>query len=69
MINNVNIYTIYDSLCQNVMRILPTIYQNKTKLLEESRKFRVHLSEELSFINYTEAIWTSFLVELIKVWR
>ena len=56
MINNVNIYTIYESLCQNVMRILSTIYQNKTKLLKDSRKFRVHLSEELSFINYTEAI-------------
>ena len=29
---NVNIFTIYDTSFENVMRILPTTYQNKTKM-------------------------------------
>ena len=32
MINNVNILTIIESLLLNVIKILPTIYQNKTKV-------------------------------------
>ena len=29
MINNVNIFTIYEFLLQNVIKLLPKIYQNK----------------------------------------
>ena len=41
MIKNVIIFTIHESLLQNVMNILPTIYLNKTKVLGEINKFRV----------------------------
>ena len=41
MIRNVNIFTIYESLLQNVTKILPTIYHNKTKVPRKMRKFRV----------------------------
>ena len=39
MINNVNIFTIYESLLQNVIKILPAIQHNKTKVLGKMRKF------------------------------
>ena len=32
MINNVNFFTIYEFLIQNVLKILPIIYQNKAKI-------------------------------------
>ena len=41
MINNVNICTIYESLIYNAMKILLTIYQNKTKFLGKMSKLRV----------------------------
>ena len=40
MINNVNIFTMYESLLQNV-KLLPTIKQNKTKVPGKIRKFWV----------------------------
>ena len=39
MINNVNI--IYESLIENVMKTLPTIYQQETKASGKTSKFRV----------------------------
>lgn len=39
MINNVNI--IYESLIENVMKTLPTIYQKETKSSGKTSKFRV----------------------------
>ena len=35
IIENVNIFTIYEKLFKNVITILPTTYQNKTKSLEK----------------------------------
>ena len=39
MINHVNIFTIYESLLENVIDILPAIYQNKTKVPGKCGKF------------------------------
>ena len=50
MINNVNIFTIYESLLKNFLKILPKIYQNKTKVPGKSEKFTLHLQEEVGFI-------------------
>ena len=41
VINNVNIYTIYQSLLYNVIKLLPTINQNKTEGPGKMSKFRV----------------------------
>ena len=38
MIINADIFTIYESLLQNVINILPTIYQNKTKVPEKNEQ-------------------------------
>lgn len=35
MISNVNVFTQYESLLPNGIKIIPTIYQNKTKFLEK----------------------------------
>ena len=43
LINNVNIFTIYESLRQNVIKMLPTIFKNKTKVMGDSSKFWVQL--------------------------
>ena len=43
MINNVNIFTIYKSL--NVIKYLPTIYQNKTKVPGIMSKFEFNYQE------------------------
>ena len=43
MINNVNIFTINRFLIKNVIKILPTIYQNKDKVSGKNRKFWVEL--------------------------
>ena len=67
MISNGNIFTIYESLLQNVMNTFPTIYQNKTKILGKMRKFRIQLQEKVSSIKCAQAIETLFLAELIKV--
>ena len=56
MIYNVNIFTMYESLLKNIIKVLPIIYQSKTKNLEESNKFRVQLQRELSSINCAQAI-------------
>ena len=48
MINNVNIFTIHKSLLRHIIKILPTIYQNKTKVPEESSKCRVKLQGEVN---------------------
>ena len=41
MTNNVNIFTLYESLLQNVMQILRTIFKKKTNVLGKSSKFQV----------------------------
>ena len=41
MVNDVNIFTIFESLHLNVIKILPTIYQNKTKVPGKMGKLRV----------------------------
>ena len=41
IIQNVNIFTIYQTLFQNVISILPIIYQNKTKMYEQNKNCRV----------------------------
>ena len=38
MTNNVNVFTIYKSLIQNVIKILLIIFQNMTKALGKSSK-------------------------------
>ena len=43
--------------------------QNKTKVPKKSRKFQIQLSGEITWINCAQAIWTWFLVGLIKVLR
>ena len=41
MIKNANIFTINESLLKNVIKILPTIYQNKAKIPGKMSEFRV----------------------------
>ena len=41
MINNANIFNIYESLLKNVIKILLTIYQNKAKVPWKMSKFQV----------------------------
>ena len=43
LINSVNIFTIYESLRQNVIKMLPTIFKNKTKVMGDSSKSWVQL--------------------------
>ena len=43
IIENVNIFTIYETLFENATTILPIKYQNKTKLLVKNRKYLVYL--------------------------
>ena len=43
IIENVNIFTIYETLFKNVITILPTTYQNKTKMPGKKRKCLVFL--------------------------
>ena len=49
---NANISTIYETLFQNVTKMLPTIHQNKTKIPGKTGNVRVE-----SWINYIEVIW------------
>ena len=39
----VNAFTIYQSLLQTAVKVLPIIYQNRTKIPEKSSKFGVRL--------------------------
>ena len=52
-----NIFAIYESLLLNVMKILPTIYENKTKVPGKIRKFRAYLQGNVSSINRAQAIF------------
>ena len=56
MIYNVNIFTIFGSLLQDVIKILPIIYQNKPKVTGKNSKFRVQLEGDVSYINCVQAI-------------
>ena len=38
IIENVNIFDVYEILFRKVIKILPTIYQNKTKMPGKNRK-------------------------------
>ena len=41
MINNANIFIIYESLLKNVMKTLPKIHQNKAKVSGKMNEFWV----------------------------
>ena len=51
MINNVNIYTIYESLLQNIIKIIPTTYKIKIKIPVTISKFQI-----LNFSNQASAL-------------
>ena len=53
---NANVLTIYVTLFKNVINILPTIYQNKSKMPGRDRKCLVHSYKVASYINYLQAI-------------
>ena len=64
MINNVNIINIYEFLLQNIIKTLPKIYQNKTKVKGKSSKCRVQ--EGMSCINCVQAIWQDFRIQIFS---
>ena len=43
MVYNVNTFTIHESIFQNFIKMLPAIYQNKTKVLGKKFKFQVQV--------------------------
>ena len=43
MVYNVNTFTIHESLFQNFIKMLPAIYQNKTKVLKKKFEFQVQV--------------------------
>ena len=43
IINNVNIFTIYESLLKSVLKILPTVYQNKAQVPGQSSELTLQL--------------------------
>ena len=47
VINNVNIFTTYESLLQNLMKILPKIYLNKTTRFFYKQHFYKQLQAEI----------------------
>ena len=49
-------FTIYESLLQNVIKILTINYQKRTKVLGKSSKFQVELSGKISCINCAQVI-------------
>ena len=49
------IFTIYETLFENVITILPIAYQNKTKMLK-NRKSLVYLKKVSDYTNYIQAI-------------
>ena len=67
MTNDVNIFTLNELLILKIIKNLPAIYQNKTKVLGKSSKLRVKLQEEVICINCTEAISSCFLAKLYKM--
>ena len=56
IIYNVNIFTIDESMLQNIINMLPKNYQNKTKTLRRSSEFQVQLDREVSYVNGSQAI-------------
>ena len=56
IIYNVNIFTIDESMLQNIINMLPKNYQNKTKTLRRSSQFQVQLGKEVSYVNGSQAI-------------
>ena len=56
MINNVNILTIIESLLLNVIKILPTIYQNKTKVPGKKQQVLGLIIRRGNCINCAQAI-------------
>ena len=56
IIYNVNIFTIDESMLQNIINMLPKNYQNKTKTLRRSSQFQVQLGKEVSSVNGSQAI-------------
>ena len=56
IIQNVNIFTIYETLFENVMTILLVTYLNKTKIPGQNRKWVIYLYEVASYIEYIQAI-------------
>ena len=60
IIQNVNIFHIYETLYENVITILPITYQNKTKMPRKNWKYMVYLLEVASYINYVKAICIIF---------
>ena len=55
MISNVNVFTQYESLLPNGIKIIPTIYQNKTKFLEKLASSGFNY-KEVRCINCVQAI-------------
>ena len=53
-IKNVNIFTIYETLFEKVITILPITYQNE--MPGKNRKGLVYLKEVSRYINYMQAI-------------
>ena len=53
---NMNGFTINDTLFENVIKILPIIYQTKLTILNKNKKLKVQLWEEEDFISYAQAI-------------
>ena len=51
-----NIFTIDESMLQNIINMLPKNYQNKTKTLRRSSEFQVQLGKEVSYVNGSQAI-------------
>ena len=53
---NVYIFTKYETVFENVKTILPVTYQNKTKMPQKIRNCLVYLLEVANYINYIQAI-------------
>ena len=51
MINNVNFFTIYESLLQNIIKVSPTTYKSKIKIPVKMSKFEI-----LNFSNQASAL-------------
>ena len=51
IIQNLNVFTIYETLLQNVINISPIIYRNKSKMPWRNRKSLGYLYETLQVIS------------------
>ena len=56
IMENVYIFTKYETVFENVITILPVIYQNKTKMPQKNRNCLAYLLEVANYINYMQAI-------------